>query len=178
MNANGKPKWPKWLIDRLGVDYFGNVVQVDLGDRATDAEMEHVGRLGRLRVFGASRAGVTDAGLARLRGLPSLENVHLSYSSRISGASLAHLKALPKLGHIHLAQVRVTDADLAHLEGMAALEWLNLSFTQVTDAGLAHLEGLSSLTQLQLELTRVTSAGLVHLQGLRASRTVARLDRG
>src|SRR5262249_43204158 len=40
---NGRPWWPRWLVDRVGVDYFGNVVFVELGEKGSDAEMIHVG---------------------------------------------------------------------------------------------------------------------------------------
>ena len=29
--AKGKPRWPDWLVDRLGPDYFADVTRVDLG---------------------------------------------------------------------------------------------------------------------------------------------------
>src|SRR4051794_4082899 len=32
-NPSGKPKWPKWLFDHLGPDYFGDVKVVFLGPR-------------------------------------------------------------------------------------------------------------------------------------------------
>ena len=31
-----KPRWPRWLVDQIGVDYFGNVVFINLHDRGTD----------------------------------------------------------------------------------------------------------------------------------------------
>src|SRR5205823_5057141 len=33
----GQPRWPKWLVDRLGVDYFGDVLMVDLAGDGSDA---------------------------------------------------------------------------------------------------------------------------------------------
>ena len=32
-----QPRWPRWLVDRVGADYLGNVVFVNLHDRGTDA---------------------------------------------------------------------------------------------------------------------------------------------
>ena len=34
------PPWPKWLVEMMGVDYFGNVKRAALGDKATDAVMD------------------------------------------------------------------------------------------------------------------------------------------
>src|SRR5580700_7143156 len=48
LNPSARPRGPKWLVDRLGVDYFGNVSLLFLGRRTTDADMKHVGRLSRL----------------------------------------------------------------------------------------------------------------------------------
>ena len=70
----GGPPWPKWLVDRLGVDYFYNVVAVDLDDRATDLDLVRVGNLTRLRSLQLSRSQVTDAGLEYLQGLTSLKS--------------------------------------------------------------------------------------------------------
>src|SRR5690349_16940796 len=69
LNANGKPSWPKWVVERLGVDYFGHVVEVVLGKKATDTDMAAVAQFDRLRIFNDGKSGVTDAGLAALREL-------------------------------------------------------------------------------------------------------------
>src|SRR4051812_34639255 len=36
---NLDPPWSRWLVGRLGVDYFGNVAEVDLFGHGSDAEM-------------------------------------------------------------------------------------------------------------------------------------------
>ena len=38
-DRNARPWAPRWLVDRVGVDYFGRVVFVRLGGSASDAEM-------------------------------------------------------------------------------------------------------------------------------------------
>ena len=51
---NGRPIldarnfWPKWLIDRVGIDYFDNVVQANPAQGASDVELLQIGRLTRL----------------------------------------------------------------------------------------------------------------------------------
>ena len=46
----GKPWAPGWLVDRLGVDYFGHVTSVGIGSMSTasDAAIAHVGKLSRI----------------------------------------------------------------------------------------------------------------------------------
>ena len=137
---DAKPWAPRWLVDRIGVDYFGHVVSVSLPDKP-DAVCEQVGRLTRLErlTFGYSQLG--DAGLAHLRGLTNLT-------------------------YLDLRGTKVTDAGLANLKRMTSLKCIDLSDTQVSDAGLAHLKGLTSLTEIELNETRISDAGLEHLKGL------------
>jgi internalin A len=117
-----KPRWPKWLVDQLGVDYFGNVVFINLHDRGTDEVLAHVARLKHLKQLHRPGLAVTDAGL-----------VHLGRLSDLRLLSLDH--------------TQVTDAGLAHLKGLSGLKWLKLTRTRVTDAGVADLQ--KSLPHLQ-----------------------------
>ena len=67
-NSGGTPIWPRWLVDRLGVDYFGNVVGVEMFV-GSDAELVAIGRLSRLETISLNGSRVTDAGLRHLAGL-------------------------------------------------------------------------------------------------------------
>jgi hypothetical protein len=109
------PRWPKWLMDRLGFEYFGNVVFVNLHDRGTDAVLVQVARLTRLKQLHRPGFSVTDAGVAQLEALMSLRLLSLDHT-------------------------QVTDAGLAHLKRLRALKWLRLTNTKVTDAGIAELQ--------------------------------------
>jgi hypothetical protein len=69
---------------------------------------------------------VTDAGLARLRGLPQLTGLNLS-SCSITNPGLKHLEGLPRLAHLNLSYCnRLNDASLKILEGMHQLTYVNL----------------------------------------------------
>jgi hypothetical protein len=177
VDSRRKPWCPRWLVDRLGPDYFGHVAALNLGDDATDIEMEAVGRLTQLRGFGAYKAKVTDAGMVHLRGLTDLESVYLGDGMHIktglTGASLAHLRGMTRLKELGLSHLSLADSDLAHLEDLADLESLDLSFTPVSDVGIAHLRSLRKLKYLNLNHTRVTDAGISELASLPA---LTRLD--
>lgn len=64
------PGWPKWLVDRLGVDVFGSVASVSFrlspttpsADLVSEA-LAHVGHLSRLKTLSLGSMPVTDAGL-------------------------------------------------------------------------------------------------------------------
>jgi hypothetical protein len=117
-----KPRWPKWLVDRLGIDYFANVVFLNLHDRGTDLVLEQVARLPDLKQLHRPGFAVTDNGLA-------------------------HLARSRNLQLLSLDDTQVTDAGLMHLKGLTGLRWLKVSRTKVTDAGVSELR--KSLPQLQ-----------------------------
>ena len=140
----GKPWVPKWLVDLIGVDYFGHVTSVWLQPAPTDGAIVEVGHLTQLE---------------RL----------LLVGGFVADDDLAHLKGLTKLSDLYLSNNQVSDAGLAHLKGLTNLRFLHLSGTQVTDAGLAHLKGLTKLLALTLRETQVTDGGLVHFKGFPAA---------
>ncbi len=187
-NPAEQPSWPKSLVDRLGVDYFGHITQVvvarggasdrvlarigqlrHLEDLAidgtfTDAGLSHLQSLHDLRILVLISPIVTDEGLMHLERLSNLEALELF--CHVGDAGLAHLKNLTRLETLGLAETAITDAGLVHLKRLTKLSSLSLSGTQVTDAGLAHLKNLTSLQTLGLGETTITDAGLVHLEGL------------
>ncbi|HEV7222461.1 MAG TPA: leucine-rich repeat domain-containing protein [Pirellulales bacterium] len=61
------------------------------------------------------------------------------YRSKDTDAGLAHLQGLTSLQRLYLDNTQVTDAGLTHLHGLTSLQGLYLDNTQVTDAGLAAL---------------------------------------
>jgi len=144
----GKPWTPRWLIDLIGVDYFGHVTFVWLiPSKADDAAIAQVGRLIRLQLKDLTR--ITVLWLDR---------------NQVTDAGLAHLRALKNLTSLSLVRTQVTDAGLVHLKGLTDLSELNLSGTAVTDLGLAHLKGLTNLSVLDVMSTQVTDAGVSELR--------------
>ena len=59
-NPSGKPRWPRWIITRLGPDYFSDVKVVMLGPDDADVAMAAVGRLNRLGSFHANLVNKVD----------------------------------------------------------------------------------------------------------------------
>ena len=159
------PRWPLWLVNSAGVDYFGNIVSVSLIRRATDAELVHVGHLARLERLEIHGSSLSAAGLAQLKGLTNLSGLFLR-RSRLDDTGLAYLKGLTSLKVLDLSNTSVSDAGLAQLEGLANLEELVLTSTRIGDAGLLHLKGLTNLRILDLKRTKVTDVGVAQLAGM------------
>ncbi len=137
--SGGKPSGPRWLVDWLGVDFFGRVTEVNLGSsRLPDQALVEVGRLNQLQMVWVFDASFTDAGLVHLKGLTNLSVLGLS-GTQVTDAGLVHLKGLTQLSELRLNGTQVTDAGLVHLKGLTNLKTLNLIDTRVTDAGAREL---------------------------------------
>ena len=105
---------------------------------------------------------ISDAGLAKIKGLTRLENLQLG-KSRVGDTGLAIIAGFTELKTLDLQSTRITDAGMVHLKPLLKLQWLCLSETKVTDAGLAQLKGLTQLCDLYLSDGPVTAAGLKSL---------------
>jgi hypothetical protein len=114
----GKPWAPRWLVDRIGVDYFGHV---------TAAVSHHMS------------AATSDAVIAQVGRLTGIQSLNL-HDSSISDSGLVHLKGLTNLQVLLLYRTQVSDAGLVHLKGLTNLSALQLDGTQVTDAGVEELK--------------------------------------
>ena len=112
--SSWKLRWPRWLVDRIGVDYFADVVFINLHDRGTDNLLAHVARLKHLKQLHRPGPAVTDTGLA-------------------------HLGRLSELQFLSLDGTQVTDAGIASSTGLRDLSFLKISRTKVTDNGVAEL---------------------------------------
>jgi hypothetical protein len=97
-DAHAPPWWPAWLVERVGVDYFGHVVAVGVGStKGSDADLAQVGRLGRLEQLSLNGTSVTDSGMTHLKGLTGLKLLELE-TIKITDAGVRELhQARPDL---------------------------------------------------------------------------------
>ncbi len=120
---------------KLTSDRIGYIERLECPFKMTDELLEHCSKLPRLVAINANFSGVSDAGLA-------------------------HLKGHKRLKELLLSQTSITDTGLAHLATIATLEKLDLEETKITDAGLTHLYALEMLKQVALRKTAVTEKGV------------------
>ena len=137
-SQTARPWWPKWLSDRVGVDYLASVARVEIFFFCSDKEMIHIGRLGWTDTLSLPCTRVSDAGLAQLHGLSRLRTLNL-WGNKITDAGLVHLKGLTRLRWLCLDQTAVTDSGLKQLAGLRNLETLSLEHTRCTDGGAQEL---------------------------------------
>lgn len=95
-SAAGTPWAPRWLTEQMGIDYFGHVTSVVLNSE-TNTTIAHVGRLNRLQRLELSHMG---GHLAHLSGLTKLTELQLK-DTRLTDAGMAQLKQVLPLSDIH-----------------------------------------------------------------------------
>ena len=81
----------------------------------TEADLEYLKGLTKLRRLGLADTRLSDAGLERLEGMTTLEILYLM-ENPITDAGLDHLRRLTKLKELGLGQTRITDAGLERLK--------------------------------------------------------------
>jgi len=165
--SGGAPTCPRWLVDRLGVDYFGHVVRVTSSFDPSDTELVSIGRLSGLVELALIRASLANERFGSLNGLHSLKALRLDFC-RVNDAGLAQLKRLSSLRELRLAgcECDITDAGLVNIKELTGLRKLTLSTCGITDSGLANLAGLTGLRELGLSDCNITDSGLPYLKKL------------
>ena len=106
---------------------------------------------------------VTDAGLEHLQSMTRLKTLYL-YRTGVTGTGFRHLSRLPELQAISLAHSKLDDAGMEHLAALSNLTWLRLDNTGISDSGLRHLHSLNGLQDVTLMRTSVTMAGVAELR--------------
>lgn len=161
--SDGKPDAPRWLVDLLGKDAFGSVVDVSAFGRKVDPAMiRSIQGLHALRKLRLGRVSVSEPDLVRLSSLGRLRHLELS-DCKLGDEGLKRFATLREVEELILSGTRVGDASAAHLARMPNLTTLDLGGTSITDAGLAELAKLPRLNSLVLDDTRITDAGLAEL---------------
>lgn len=84
----------------------------------------------------------TDAGVAKLEGMKTLKVVHLGpqFTPRMTDASLASVAAIPSLETVSVMEMRLSwDKSLSRLKGLPALKVLELHQDEISEEDLARV---------------------------------------
>jgi hypothetical protein len=174
---------PQWLLDRLGIDFFHSVVQVNLNysedsgareenDNPSDEALQYLPGLPNLRVLLLSDTQASDASMRHLASLKRLEQLFMWDVRNVTDAGAAHLGKLRNLRYIHLSTSQITDESLRVFAGMPNLDGLSLQFNYFTDEGVKRISQLKRLESLWVcgrrdRANPITDAGLKELEKLR-----------
>ena len=165
-----QPPGPEWLRRLIGIDYFANVVGVDLADsRVTD--LTPLAKLTSLEELSLISTQVSD--LTPIAKLTSLERLVLD------GTQVGDLSPLAKLTSLdELWLISTLVHDLSPLAKLTSLEVLALNNSRVRDlAPLANLPRLETLFVTDTQVRDLTPlAKLTSLEELWLDHTQVRQD--
>jgi len=165
------PWEPAWLLTLVGIDFFHDVTDVQLGFRLNSPPLEnfasHLARFPRLKSLWVSGPYLDDEGLRTVGRLKRLELFYWAPVGAISDDGIAHLRDMPRLRSIDFRKSQLGDRSLATLARLPNLESLCMYGNRFTDAGLAVLAGHPKLKSLRIgglvETSPLGDAGVVHL---------------
>ena len=162
---------PSWLVERVGLDFFDDVIACGKKGGSAGGVLHHIGKLTRLEYLDLQGSDFSEGELAHLEGLSRLQTLNLSRSS-LTDVGMVHLRDLTGLQNLILLETKVSDAGLCHIGGMIHLQKLHLGGTNAGDLAMAQLGRMPKLEYLSLIGTRVGDAGLVHLSSLTNLKTI------
>lgn len=181
-DPKARSRVPKWLLERLGVDFFHDVVQVSLnysedsGKREenhnpSDDALQYLHGFPDLRVLLLSDTQASDSSMRHMAGLKNLEYLFMWDVRNVTDVGVAHLCELKRLRYIHLSSSQITDKSLAVFASLPEIEGLSLQFNHFTDKGLEDVSRHEQLRTLHVcgereQKNRITDAGLKHLENL------------
>lgn len=144
---------------KLKLDGDGLVIEADFrGTSIGDSALESLVGLKRVRSVLLNETAVTDAGMATVGKVSTLQNVDLR-GCAISNAGLEPLTALSELKALRLSGesgvTSVDDDGMVHVAKMKNLKALLLDFLWISEVGLEQLAGLDKLEELYLAKTLV-----------------------
>jgi hypothetical protein len=175
-----EPGGPAWLRDVVGPEAMGvftRLTEIELnehtdghavrkprprGEAVTDDWLRNLADLPDLVRLEIAGTGVSDAGLASLRGLKGLERLNICLTPLTDGC-LKHLAGLTNLRRLVVASTKVTGAGFKDIPDWPRIESINLHSCPVSDEGLAAIRRFRSLQRLEIVHSKVTDAGLKHL---------------
>jgi len=176
--ADRRPRWPEWLVNAIGEEYFREIRQVSLvyddtgGNRLDNPNVQSceqvlaiLARLPGLRKLLLKETQATDEGLRHIGRMTDLEELYMWDAADVTDPGIAHLNRLDRLKTIHVSDSNLTDASLVLLSQMPAIRELSLQSNHFTDTGLVRMSGHNRIERLYVGLvkSRFTDIGVVHL---------------
>ncbi len=162
---------PKYLdqISPAGIDCLklGMISLADREDGMCDAALAHVVHFQGLTEVNVDRSEATDAGLAKLKDVPSLVAISCFLSS-VDGRCFKELSTLPALRVLLASYCQLKPDNLKYLGQFPKLQILNLDWTHLDAAGAKYLGSCRHLEDLSVKgNVRFNDSCLEYIQSLR-----------
>ena len=144
----------------------------------SEAGIEHVSTLSKLRCLGISDMAATDEALAFVLQLDALEELYIGGSGTRGKIleGLAEANRLKKLAVNHTAYLNENKEPLQAVARMTGLEYLDVSGLTLSNDDLATLAPLVNLELLDLGTNALTDEGLKHLTAFTRLKTLRLIE--
>jgi hypothetical protein len=173
----GGQDWLRQVVGPEAMVLFARLTEIELnehtdghaerkarpkGDTVTDDWLKNLDGLPDLTRLELSGTMISDAGLASIRNLQSLERLNVCLTPVTDGC-LKHLAGLTNLRRLVICSTMVTGSGFRDVPDWPRIESINLHSCPVSDEGLAALSRFANLQRLEIVHSKVTDAGLKHL---------------
>ena len=156
---------PIWIRRLIGDDYFRTVVEVSIRPGNVRENLRLLTAFPKLRSVHLKRTNITDADLAGMANLCSLESLDLR-GTTVRGSGLGDLQSLPHLAELDLDGTQVDDQGLTVISNLPHLRRLAFGSPNVTPTGWRQLGNTRSLEILLLRGSPIDAEGVEALHGL------------
>jgi hypothetical protein len=180
---NAKSWVPDWILKRVGIDLFHNVVEINMfynddgpkrlnNENVTDEIKNHLDKFPNLKLLYVVKTQATDDLIEKASVLTRLERIGIWHATLITPKGTAALKKIPSLKHVNILYSHLTDESLKNIGELHQLKKLYVFRNQFTDIGLSYLKNLDQLEILDIKanndkVTVITDTGVKYLEGLK-----------
>jgi hypothetical protein len=153
--------------DRVSQKPTGIDAAIEVVERLKgELELAVVDKQTTLRVVRLMDSKVTDDDLAKLAGLPGLEELYLSRTA-IGDRGLAHIAKMKSLQRLDLFATLITDEGFAQLKDQTELVRLGVGDTQLTGDAADTIGRMTKLEQLYISRVPITDDAIGKLKNLK-----------
>lgn len=129
---------------------MADLTRLELYNAPQDGTALDIGGLSQLEFLDFGKTQLHDEDLACLAKLTRLRELYVFTQRGVSDAGIAHLAGLTSLEHLGIGGPNLTNRSLSYLANMKKLDYLWIGDGDFTDGGLRHLEGLRGLRRLEI----------------------------
>lgn len=129
---------------------MAGLTRLELYSAPQDGTALDIGGLSQLEFLDFGKTQFHDEDLACLAKLTRLRELYVFTQRGVSDAGIANLAGLTSLEHLGIGGPNLTNRSLSYLANMKKLDYLWIGDGDFTDGGLRHLEGLRGLRRLEI----------------------------
>lgn len=156
------PLAPQWLVHKLGYEYFGTSVSVNI-PHSSDANLKILNEFDEVRSLQLKKSQLTDGGMRFISQLGSLDYLLLD-APLVSDVGIEYLSNLKHLEMLLIGELGVGVTSLSPVGSLNKLRGLVVEDPEFCDTMLMDIRVAKQLTALSCNGTDITEAGAMSWQ--------------